>query len=71
MNVAFDLDVDVRCVACGAECSLPEGVERVLEADGALYACVAAEQACVCGGRRVRVEVSIGDGCNTKFGSSG
>lgn len=58
MHVAFDLDVDIRCVGCEAERPFPSPAERVLEGD-VLYADVPEAEACPCGSRRVRVDVKF------------
>jgi hypothetical protein len=58
VELSFDLDVDVRCVGCGAERDFPERAERALEGD-VLYADVT--DPCACGSRRVRVDVQIDD----------
>lgn len=63
MRVDFDLDIDVRCVSCGAERELPEGTAtRVLEGD-ALYA-ETRDECEACGAKRIRVDVKINEEAN-------
>lgn len=67
MNLAFGLDVDVRCVMCGAARDFPERAERVLEAD-VVYADVG--EPCQCGATRVRVAVKIDAACGEEEASN-
>lgn len=69
MRVDFDLDVQVRCVKCGADRELPEGTAtRVLEGD-ALYA--ETRDPCeACGARRLRVDVTIETNDGEEAGTS-
>lgn len=64
MDFSFGLDIDVRCVGCGAERELPEPPARRVLMGRVIYADV--DEPCQeCGSTRLSAEVTIDDGTST------